>query len=284
MTDRESAAAPAVRLAVLKLGGSLFTDKCRTDSFDEEALRRLAALLARRRLRVNEPILVVLGGGSIGHGVAKALRVHEGFGRCDAAGLHRMTGRMYALKCVFADMLAAEGVAALPLQETSCLVSDANGRIAFHDVPLRRALALGLLPILSGGLVFDTIAGVLPLNGDLIATALDPNVFQLRRVVMLTDSRGVLRTDGRLITHLDSTSCKQMANRTTRDRLDVTGGMAAKVQAALSLAKEGTPTVIASGHDLDDDRFDVLMSGVPDDCSLAGFMLSTRDRGSPIPV
>lgn len=266
-------------ITVIKLGGSLITDKTRQDVVHDNDLKDLAALIARHLTAIRGQILIIMGGGAIGHFAAKQLRVDQGFPHCDLMGLHRMASKMYALKSGLSDLLGRHGVPALAFQETSYLVAHADGGIVVYDEPLRHALGLQIVPILSGGIIFDETRGVRPLNGDLLPLALNPLVFNIQRVIMLTDVPGVIADDGTIITCLDSVSRSRMANLDRLStRVDVTGGMHTKVDVTLALARRGIPSVICNGRSLDDARFEILLTGTPHDCSLVGF---TRDDTLP---
>jgi isopentenyl phosphate kinase len=258
-------------ITVIKLGGSLITDKTRQDTVHDKDLKDLAALLARQTA-IQGRLLIIMGGGAIGHFAAKQLRLHQGFPHCDLTRLHRMAEKMYTLKSVLADMLASHGVPALAFQETSYMVARDDGGISLYDLPIRHALRMQIIPILSGGLVFDAIKGVRPLSGDLIPLALDQLVFRIRRVVMLTDVAGVIANDGTIIRHLDAVTRTRIAQLDSPPgRVDITGGMQTKVDVTLALARRGIPSVICNGRGLDDARFESLLTGTPPDCSLVGF-------------
>jgi isopentenyl phosphate kinase len=257
---------------VIKLGGSLITDKTRRDIVRGKELEGLASLVARNLDRIPGQVLIIMGGGAVGHFAATQLRVDRGVPHCELTGLYRMAGSMYALKNRLAEFFGSRGVPALAFQETSYLVAQADGSIALHDAALRHAFRLRIVPILSGGLVFDEIRGVRPLNGDLLPLALDPSVFKIRRVIMLTDVPGVIANDGTVITTLDLVSRSRMARLDPwPSRVDVTGGMDTKVDVTLALARRGVPSVICSGRRLDDARFESFVSGTPSMCTLVGF-------------
>lgn len=271
ITGRLPGIARRYEVTIVKLGGSIITDKTRKRVVRAERLKRFAGLLAPHSNNPEHHILVVLGGGSVGHVIAKRLRIDKG-ANFDLTRLYTLASEMYELKVRLARLLAEQGVAAIALQETSYIVAEAQGRFNLFDLPLKHALSMGLLPIMSGGLVFDTQQGARPLNGDLLPLMLDPTSFLIRRVVMLTNVPGVLGTDGNVIRSLDLSNRHRVAIlRPPTGTTDVTGGMRSKVDVALRLAKDGIPTVICSGIRLDARRFDAAVNGLPEGCSRVGF-------------
>jgi isopentenyl phosphate kinase len=281
MTD--ASRAERYDITVIKLGGSLITDKTRQGFVRDKDLADLGSLLARNINEMPGLVLLIMGGGAVGHFAAKQLGVERGVPHCDLAGLHKMAGGMYAFKNRLAERFESLGVPALAFQETSYLVARADGSIALYDSALRHAFSLGIVPIVSGGLVFDDIRGVRPLNGDLIPLALDTSVFNIKRVIMLTDVPGVLAGDGTVITTLDPISRARMARiEPVPGWVDTTGGMDIKVEVALTLARRGIPTVICSGRQLDDIRLRSIVSGTPGACTLAGFNGEAGFRSEPL--
>src|SRR5581483_7520112 len=158
---REARRAPARRAAwrpggervhLVKLGGSVITDKATYRAPRLEDLSRLA-----QELRAAPgPLVVVHGAGSYGHVLAKEFRLAEGRDR-DAR-------RDAAFAQVHADV-----------RELSVLVSEAlrdAGLPAITHAPVADMLAAGFVPVLSGDGALDASRGWGILSGDVIMAEL----------------------------------------------------------------------------------------------------------------
>ena len=64
-------------MVLLKLGGSVITDKRRYRTFDQVNVKRLAMEIARSKM----PVIIVHGAGSFGHVLAKKYHLKDGY--CD---------------------------------------------------------------------------------------------------------------------------------------------------------------------------------------------------------
>lgn len=242
-------------VAVLKIGGSILTDRERYCTLDPGSLRRVAEALAGWLPGARCRVVLVLGGGSFGHNVV----VEHGLGldgrhRCPAE-VFELTARLFELKVALARELAARGIAAMPLQETTLfgLRKDGTLRLA-RPAALARCLAGGWLPLLTGGPLPDHRNSFVPVSSDRLVLPL-AEVFPVRRYVVLTDRPGLCDPTApgsppvrrvRADQHSDAVGLLWPSSK-----IDVTGGMGGKLQAVLQLAAAGVEAVIGDGRDLD---------------------------------
>lgn len=250
----------APHICVVKVGGSLVTDKTRDGCVHEDRIAAIGSVLAE--VARKKRLVVVMGGGSVGHHAARLYGVDRGLVACNRASVHRMPVDMYTLKGKLAGAIGAGGGAALPLQETSIAHVGVQG-LRLSMGPILAALDRGFTPILSGGLVFDDGRGICPLNGDLVPAAmLDRDDIILDRVVMLSDVAGLLDRDGSVVPTVRArdTALVSACRRPTAPG-DVTGGMSAKIEACQSLAARGVACVIATGIGLTPARLCALLAG-----------------------
>jgi isopentenyl phosphate kinase len=247
-------------LYVIKLGGSLLSDKRLGTVFDERisSTGRVVAELAKRFR-----LIIVVGGGAIGHSCARRLEVDKGLAACNREELYTFAVRMFELKGRVAAAISTRETAALPFHEMSVVNIDSAG-IGLYSRPIATALEQGVVPVLSGGLVFDPARGIRPLNGDLLGMALHRSeIGPVRRVIMLADVAGVLNDREDVIPTIspaDSETTRRYVR--TIAQYDVTGGMGSKLDAALALAADGVETVISSGVGIDEARLEALIHGV----------------------
>ena len=242
---------------VLKLGGSVVTEKSEPETVDEAALGRAADAVAD----TDEGLVIVHGGGSFGHHHAAEYGVSTTDGTHDAAGVGAIHGAMKRLNDAVVSALTDRGVPAVPVHPFSAASRDADGRLALPTEQVRTLLAEGFVPVLHGDLVAHRGEGATVLSGDELVVELAPAV-EADRVGVCSTVPGVLDGDGEVIdriTDFGEVASALGASETT----DVSGGMAGKVRALLSLA---SPAHVfgpeALGTFLDGDNPGTTVAGV----------------------
>lgn len=224
--------------ALVKIGGSVLTDKQRPLTFQRAAARSVAADI---RLSRTVPVLVH-GTGSWAKGIGRHYHTDTGWTR-DAAGFQMSCWRIRTLQEELTAALRDEGVLCCPLQ-ANALFHRAQGAVDLYDPgPIRRLLHAGVTPLLCGDVLAEG-PGIFPIvSSDAIAVAIARRM-RVADCVFATDVDGVWDTDGRLIGELTQPAVAPDSN----DRQDVTGGMSAKVAAALEIAATGARTTIVNGR------------------------------------
>jgi isopentenyl phosphate kinase len=239
-----SAAAPALQL--VKLGGSVLTDKTRYRTARPDALRRLAEELAR----APGPLVLVHGAGSFGHVLAKEHRLAEGDDG-DAArrtAFARVHDDVRALDALVRAALLDAHLAPLS-HSTFDLARLCDGRLAHFDVePVRATLGRAFLPVLRGDGVPDETRGFGILSGDVLMVEL-ARTLRPARCVFVTDVDGIFdrdprETGARLLPRV-SLAEAPAAGAAKGD--DVTGGMRGKLERAAEVARLGMPVLVVNG-------------------------------------
>ena len=237
---------------ILKLGGSVITEKDHPEALDGPALDRAANAIADA-LAGDDPsdsvrssdLVVVHGGGSFGHHHASEHGVSKTAGSRDAAAAVEIHGAMKTLNGFVLARLHDKGVPAVPVHPFSAARRDSGGNL---DLPTRQVetmLGEGFVPVLHGDVVAHEGAGVTILSGDEVVTAVAENI-DADRVGFCSTVPGVLDDDENVISEIQSYD--EVARFLGgSDSTDVTGGMAGKVRALLAL---GAPATIFGPDDL----------------------------------
>lgn len=229
--------------AVVKLGGSAISEKRRKKATPKnDVLRRLAQEIASAHFTG----VVVHGGGSYGHPLAKEFHLAEGFGSPEQIrGVIETHRSMLDLNRIVMSALSEAGCLAFPFSPSSCFVTH-NGRIrsAFME-PIISAIKLGCMPVLYGDVVFDSKLGFTILSGDQIASHLAQEL-SARRLIFALELDGVYTKDpnlqgARLIEKLNPNRLLELARRTSikTSGIDVTGGMRKKLLESVPAVKAG---------------------------------------------
>lgn len=240
-------------IILVKLGGSLITEKSRAETARREAIARLAGEIAQAAAAIPEKIVLGHGSGSFGHvaahrfGIASGVLVPEQLpGVCvtqeRAAALHReVTGA-----------LAAAGALPFSIAPSSCVVAEAGRPVALAEEPLLLALEQGLLPVTYGDVVMDRTWGASICSTEklfeLMAGRLLERGLFVRRVLWLGETAGLYDASGRTVPRVtEKTAPRALKAIGTPAGTDVTGGMRLRLETALALARHGIPSLLADG-------------------------------------
>lgn len=241
------------RGAVVKLGGSVVTDKASTElRVREELVLRVGREIAEAAPR---PLVVVHGAGSFGHQIVERTRLHEGLGSgatlLDWAETQRL---QYELDARIASALVAAGLPAVPCQASASAVMRGRTLERMDVEALALMVERGAVPLLYGVPAVDLEQGCSILSGDQIAPYV-AKALGIGLVVHGTDVDGVFDADpatvpaARRIDHVHPGNWGEVRARLAGSRAtDVTGGMAGKVSALIRLASEGVRSRIVDAR------------------------------------
>ena len=216
-------------MIVLKLGGSVVTEKARPETLDGRALDRAADAVAD----ANDDLVVVHGGGSFGHHHAEERGVSTTEGTRDADDVLAVHGAMTTLNRFVVDRLRERDVPALPVHPLSAASRDDAARLTLPVDQVDIMVGEGFVPVLHGDGVAHADEGVTVLSGDEIVTHVAA-ALDAERVGVCSTVPGVLDADGDVIPRIDSFD--EVADALGESAAtDVSGGMAGKVRELLAL-------------------------------------------------
>jgi isopentenyl phosphate kinase len=216
---------------VVKLGGSVVTDKKVAFSYREKAVRGLGKAMAASGLRM----VVVHGGGSFGHTMARKYGLSSRKTSTSTAGVSETRAAMFALDAKVCASLSAAGLHPYPFSPFTLL--DKEGGPSF----LERLLSAGATPVTFGDVVHDG-RGFRILSGDTMCVEL-AEMLGASRCVMAMDVDGVLDARGATIESLAEPGEADLPAALT----DATGGISLKLAEAMRMASAGTEVRLVSG-------------------------------------
>ncbi|HEY3571130.1 MAG TPA: isopentenyl phosphate kinase [Thermoanaerobaculia bacterium] len=238
-------------LTLLKLGGSLITEKARPETPRLEVIARLAGEIARASRGTR--LIVGHGSGSFGHVAARESGIAGGLRSAEQLpGVSRTQGRAAALHRLVVEALVEAGASPYSIAPSSCLIAEAGRPAAFSAEPLLLALDRGLLPVLYGDVVMDRAWGVSICSTEkvfeIVARALLDHGHTIRRALWLGETDGLYDAEGRTLPRLSAADLERAAGAIgAPSGTDVTGGMRLRVETALALARLGVPSLLANG-------------------------------------
>jgi isopentenyl phosphate kinase len=215
---------------VLKLGGSVVTDKETPETIEESALDAAVDAVASA---TPDRLVLVHGGGSFGHHNAERHGVSSTAGTRDAVGVFEIHDAMRRLNDAVVGRLQDAGVPALPVHPLSAGARDADADLRLPLDATATMLDEGFVPVLHGDVIAHAGAGATIVSGDELVTRLARGL-DADRVGLCSTVPGVYDADGAVVSEI--TSFEDVADALGEsEATDVTGGMAAKVRALLEL-------------------------------------------------
>ncbi|MDW8396714.1 MAG: uridylate kinase, partial [Anaerolineae bacterium] len=147
-------------LTLLKLGGSLITDKTLERTPRLDVIQRLAAEVKAALDQSPLPLVLGHGSGSFGHAPAKRYGTRDGVRSLEQwRGFAEVSVVAAQLNRIVADALCQAGVPVVsfpPSASARCV----DGQIVSLAVePIARALEHGLVPLVMGDVAFDDVRG-----------------------------------------------------------------------------------------------------------------------------
>lgn len=244
-------------VVLLKLGGSLITEKIREETARHEVIGRLAREIARSLPRLaerGERLIVGHGSGSFGHAAAARAGIAGGLRSAEQLpGVSATQERAAALHRLMVAALLEAGACPFSFAPSSMALADAGRLAELQLSPLLEALKLGLLPVIYGDVVLDRTQGVAIASTERLFTWLARELprhgVPVARAVWLGETDGVYAPSGATVIRIDSGNRDEVLQGIDRPAgVDVTGGMRHRVETALALAAGGIPSLIGNGR------------------------------------
>lgn len=242
-------------LYFLKLGGSLITNKQKPHTPRTRIITRLADELAEaRRLNPDLQLVVGHGSGSFGHIAGDRYHTRQGVHTpAEWVGFSEVWQAARELNQIVAEALHNAGLPVIAFPPSAAVIAQ-NGQVSRWDIqPIRAALSAGLVPLINGDVVFDTLLGGTILSTEDLFIYLARQLWP-QRILLAGLEKGVWG-DYPVAKHLIATITPQSFPELTGSlagsaAVDVTGGMAQKVKSMLALVKQlpGTDALIFSGR------------------------------------
>jgi len=228
------------RLVFLKLGGSLITDKNVAHLAKIELIRRLAGeIQAVVQADPELHLLIGHGSGSFGHVPASRYHTREGVHSAgEWKGFAEVWHAARVLNQVVTEQCVAAGLPVISLPP-SASVTASDGKVHQWDItPIRGALEHGLIPIIQGDVVFDIARGGTIFSTEELFVHLAGFLHPV--LILIAGSEPGVWADfpgkTRLLAHITPSGYADIAKMVfPSGAVDVTGGMAAKVAAMVSL-------------------------------------------------
>lgn len=239
-------------LILIKLGGSLITDKSKPFTEDLVIIRQLAGEIHRAKRLSGKLLIVGHGGGSYPHVPAAKYKIAEGVVSKESyKGIAVVQDAAARLNRIVTKELIDAGENAVSLSPSSFMIAE-KGEIkkAFLE-PLLKLLEFKMLPVVYGDVVLDLRKGCYILSTEKILNYLAQKLtksYKIEKVVHCGKTDGVYDEKGKVIRLINKNGFNKLKKEIGESGgIDVTGGMFHKVEEALKLARKRVSSEIING-------------------------------------
>lgn len=231
-------------LQILKLGGSVITDKSKHTTAKKETIERLVKEIVSAKNNKDFKLIIVNGAGSFGHTPVKEYCLKEGI-RDDKTKKGFTVVHKYVenLNRIIWDALGENGLVAMPVHPASFVVHEDRKIAKFDTNVIEGLLEHDIVPLLYGDVVVDKKQGCSIISGDDIVPYLAKKL-GAERILMGSNTDGIydkdpnIFPDAKLIPEINSSNYQEvLIGLTGSAKTDVTGGMREKVRKLVEKTK-----------------------------------------------
>ena len=239
---------------LVKLGGSLITDKRTPETLRPDVLTRLAREVVEVAARIPEAVLLGHGSGSFGHHAAACSGLNAG--PCDEEqllGAARTQEQAAVLHGHVIRALHEAGGRPFSLAPSSFITAAAGRPVNVRAEPLLLALSNGLMPVVFGDVVLDREWGASICSTETVFLSLVPLLqregLRVRRALWLGETEGIYDENGATVSRIDPQAAgHEWSNVGGAEGSDVTGGMRHRLESVIAMAGLGVPSRILDGR------------------------------------
>jgi isopentenyl phosphate kinase len=234
---------------LIKLGGSIITDKAKQYTFRQEIMNNLSKEIQQSK----QQIILVHGAGSFGHILAKQYNLQQGFKKNNQLnGFAQTHAKVQHLNSLVLETLQQQQIPAISLPPHAILTLD-NHLINHINYELfTKYLQQGFTPVTFGDVALDNTLGFSICSGDLLMLLLAQH-FKPEKVIFVLDEDGIYTDNPKQnpkATLIKQASLKDLKHLSTNadSHADVTKGMQGKIETINSIAKLGIDTILLNGN------------------------------------
>ncbi|HYD34907.1 MAG TPA: isopentenyl phosphate kinase [Vitreimonas sp.] len=241
------------KLTLIKLGGSIITNKEVPMTVREDVLTRLVREIAKAQKETGDVYIVGHGQGSFAHAPAMRYQTMDGFIKSDSRiGMAITQDSAAQLNRIVVKHFLNEQLPAVSFMFSNSMVLHKREAKHWCSQVLDQYLQKGLFPITGGDVIVDEDQGCTIWSTEQVlaylAETLPEKGYQVARVIHVAEVPGVLDAEQKVVPTVcrdNQTEVKKLINGTKG--FDVTGGMWHKIEESLDLADQGIASVILSG-------------------------------------
>ena len=217
---------------------------------NREAIDRLAHEISQANV---SPLVIVHGGGSFGHPIAKMYKINEGFkDSSQIIGFSKTHQAMVELNKIVVDTLISHNIPAVEVQPSSFIITKSDRIKSLNNKVIEKLLETDFVPVLYGDAVLDSDKGFAILSGDQLVSSLATHL-AAEHIIIGVDVDGLYTSDpkkdktAKLVQHITLQELKNMQHKIRGATVtDVTGGMVGKISELIPAVEVGISVLIVN--------------------------------------
>jgi isopentenyl phosphate kinase len=234
---------------IVKLGGSVITDKSKVCCFKKETMDKLSSQLKK----ASKKFILVHGAGSFGHITAEEFKLNKGYveGK-QLMGFSLTHAQVQKLNNLVLESLHQTGIPAVSIPPHIVLRLDNHLPLSMNYKIFEDYLERGFVPLTYGDVVLDKKLGFSICSGDLMVELLS-KYFKPRCAVFVIDVDGLYTSNpkkDKKANFIGELTAKELDNITflCDNHADVTRGMRGKIDTIKRIAMSGVKTILVNGN------------------------------------
>ena len=246
----------AEKLILIKLGGSLITDKNTPYTPRPRVISRLAKEIKKAH-SLGYKIIVSHGSGSFGHTLASKYKTANGVkNQQDIYGLCLVQQDAFAINRIVNKIFLRNKISCLSFVPSSFSFARNKKLKAIFVEPIIAVLKMDVIPLVFGDIILDERIGCCIFSGentlDNLSSQLTDRGFKIKKVIQCGITDGVYDLKRKTIPKITPGNFKKFKRAILgAAETDVTGGMFHKVKESLKMAKLGINVYIINGEKRD---------------------------------
>lgn len=243
---------------VIKIGGSVITDKSKKYFFKQKVMNRLSSEIKK----ANRKVILVHGAGSFGHTLAKDFSLNLGYkDNAQLQGFSITHAMVQKLNSLVLESLYENGIYAVSIPPHVILKLKNHKPEKMDYEIFDDYLNLGFTPLTFGDVVLDDKLGFSICSGDLLLQML-AGYYKPEKVIYLIDEDGLYTSNPKINKNAEfikKSNIDELEVLTTdpNSHDDVTKGMEGKLETIKNIVNFGIDTILLNGN-IDNRLYNVL--------------------------
>jgi len=225
-------------MIIIKLGGSVITDKSRYRTFRRDITKKIIEVISG----LKEELILVHGGGSFGHIMAKKYGFPGPVNRQNSKGVSLIHNDMESLDQKLVSMFHKHNRDIFPVSPASIMYSRKKNLDIFRSLVENE-----ITPVTYGDVYFESRDFVGIYSGDDLVLDL-ARLFKPEKVIFISDIDGIYNKNPKL--YSDAKLMKEVSSKANFENssIDVTGGLGHKYEIMKQLRDTGSKVYLLNGN------------------------------------